>query len=89
MRRPIYKKKFEKDFKGVVRRGYHIEKLRSIADALIKGEMLDRKYLNHALTGQYADCRECHIEPDWLLIYLIEGDDIIFLRTGTHADLFR
>jgi mRNA interferase YafQ len=43
----------------------------------------------HPLKGEYSDCRECHIEPDWLLIYLIKETSIIFIRTGTHADLFK
>jgi mRNA interferase YafQ len=50
---------------------------------------LDRRFLNHKLKGNYADCWECHIEPDWLLIYLIKNPQIIFVRTGTHSDLFK
>ena len=58
-------------------------------ECLINQHPLDKKYQDHSLKGEYADCRECHIEPDWLLIYLIDGDSIIFVRTGTHADLFK
>lgn len=56
---------------------------------LIHQKPLARRHVDHPLKGEYSDCRECHIEPDWLLIYLIQGNNIIFIRTGTHADLFR
>lgn len=88
MRHPIYKKKFKQDFKRITKRGYDIKKLQTVVDVLLQRKTLDKKYLDHPLKGEYADCRECHIEPDWLLIYLIEKKDIIFVRTGTHADLF-
>lgn len=89
MRQPSYKKKFAKDFKRVVKRDYNIAKLEKVIDDLTHERMLDPKYLDHALRGEYADCRECHIEPDWLLIYLLDKEEVIFVRTGTHADLFR
>lgn len=64
-------------------------KLKAVIDDLIHEKPLDKKFLDHNLKGEYSDCRECHIEPDWLLVYLIDKEDIIFVRTGTHADLFR
>jgi len=68
----------------------------SIDISLIKAVMrdlenefpLDSKYKEHPLTGKYIGHLECHIQPDWLLIYLIEGNDLTFVRTGTHSDLF-
>jgi len=56
---------------------------------LINEEKLPRKYLDHGLVGSYVKRRECHIEPDWLLIYKLETEDIIFERTGSHSDLFK
>jgi mRNA interferase YafQ len=88
MRRPIYKKKFSKDFKKILKRGNDMTKLEKVVDDLILNKPLDKKYLDHALKGEYSDCRECHIEPDWLLIYIVEKEEIVFVRTGTHADLF-
>ena len=75
---PGYKNSFKKD----------IKKLYDIITDLINQKPLARKHVNHPLKGEYGDCRECHIEPDWLLIYLIKGNSITFIRTGTHADLF-
>ena len=56
---------------------------------LVEQKPLEAKYRDHPLKGDYVDCRECHIEPDWLLIYMIKEDTIIFVRTGSHADLFK
>lgn len=55
---------------------------------LINEEVLDVKYKDHPLKGEYSDFRECHIEPDWLLLYKIENNYIIFTRTGSHSELF-
>ena len=85
---PVFKKKFNKDVKRVIKRGKAMPKLKSLMQKLIKGEVIDPRYLDHALKGDYSDCRECHIEPDWLLIYLIKDEIITFIRTGSHADLF-
>jgi mRNA interferase YafQ len=88
--KPSYTKRFEKDVKTMKKRGKNINKLKQIIIKLVKGEILEAKYKDHKLIGNYTDRRECHIEPDWLLIYkLIPQDDlIIFERTGTHSDLF-
>lgn len=82
--------KFRKDYKLVKKRGYPIKILEEVLDKLLAGETLDEKYRDHALVGNYIGFRECHIQPDWLLIYSIENDKLILtaLRTGTHADLF-
>ena len=56
---------------------------------LIEQQTLEAKYRDHKLVGSMSDCRECHIEPDWLLVYRIEGDEIFFVGTGSHSDLFK
>lgn len=82
--------KFQKDLKRVQRRGYDISLLTDIIKKLAEGEVLPEKNKDHNLTGNYIGCRECHITPDWLLIYEIsDGDLFLYLtRTGTHSDLF-
>lgn len=59
----------------------------SVMQMLIKQIRLDARFHDHKLKGEYVGCRECHLEPDWLLIYRIVGEEIIFTRTGTHSDL--
>ena len=74
----------------MIKRGLNIELLDVVIDKLKNGEKLENEYCDHELTGNYAGFRECHIKPDWLLIYLIE-DDILTLTmvdTGSHSDLF-
>lgn len=82
--------KFQKDLKRVQRRGYDISLLTDIIKKLAKGEVLPEKNKDHNLTGNYIGCRECHITPDWLLIYEISDRDLFLYltRTGTHSDLF-
>ena len=63
-------------------------KLRELILLLVAGDPLPRQYKDHPLTGDWKGFRECHIEPDWLLIYKIDSDDLYLVRTGTHADLF-
>lgn len=72
------------------KRGKNIDKLKQIISKLVNREILEAKHKDHKLIGNYADRRECHSSPDWLLIYkLIPQDDlIVFERTGTHSDLF-
>jgi mRNA interferase YafQ len=89
MRTPFYTRQFEKDIKKASKRGKNLEKLKIIARALIEGQMIDPIHRDHALVGDYSGRRECHIESDWLLIYKIEKDRIIFERTGSHSDLFK
>lgn len=83
-------KKFEKDLKKIKKRGYDIGLLTEVLKILVSGEKLPSKYKDHELKGNYANCRECHITPDWLLIYeIVEKNLILYLtRTGTHSDLF-
>lgn len=82
--------RFKKDYKLAQRRGYDISLLKEVIDILADGKQLPEKYLDHPLAGDYSGCRECHIQPDWLLIYRIEKNLLILglTRTGTHSDLF-
>lgn len=81
---------FKKDFKLAMKRGLNIELLENIIALLSMGELLPEKNKDHALTGNWVGHRECHILPDWLLIYRIEDDVLVLTlaRTGTHSDLF-
>jgi mRNA interferase YafQ len=80
---------FDKDLKRMLRRGKEAEKIKDVIRKLINEERLDEKYRDHPMRGNYKGCRDCHIEPDWILIYRIYGNWIQFLRTGSHSDLFR
>ena len=85
----IYEKKFLKEVKRQQKRGKDMARLRQIMTMLIEEIPLPPKNRNHKLLGNFKDCWECHIEPDWLLIYRkTTAQEIIFLRTGTHSDLF-
>lgn len=81
--------RFKKDYKKILRQGKDVNKIDSILLKLAGGEKLPFKHSDHLLMGIYKGRRECHIEPDWLLIYKVEGDEIIFERTGSHSDLFK
>lgn len=89
MFRPVTTTRFEKDVKLARKRGKDLARLRKIMELLLEGKKLPHKNLDHWLKGNYNDRRECHIEPDWLLIYKPEEVEIIFERTGTHSDLFK
>lgn len=82
--------KFRKDLKLAKKKGLNIALLQEVVDVLVSGEKLSEKHRDHALTGDWESFRECHIQPDWLLIYKISGDSLILtlVRTGTHSDLF-
>ena len=81
---------FKKELKTMIKRGYDISLLGEIVNKLANGEELPERNRDHALVGNYKGYRECHIKPDWLLIYQIEDQELILYltRTGTHADLF-
>lgn len=81
---------FKRDYKAVYKRGYDMKLLQEVVEMLADGKPLPAKYRDHSLSGNYADCRECHIKPDWLLIYQIDGNELILYltRTGSHSDLF-
>lgn len=80
---------FSKDLKKIKKRGYNIEFLESVVDKLQTGKQLEPKYKDHLLTGNWKGFRECHIQPDWLLVYRIYDDKLLLVltRTGTHSDL--
>ena len=84
-----YQTAFKKDYKRVKKRGYNISLLEEVIDQLANQEELDKKYKDHALVGQWIGFRECHIAPDWLLIYQIKEDELVLTltRTGTHTEL--
>jgi len=85
-----YHHSFKKDYKHIKKSGLDVKKLEVVVKKLTNGEELDEKYHVHEWTGNYRNFRECHIEPDWLLIYRIENEELTFIlsRTGTHIDLF-
>ena len=82
--------KFKKDLKVIAKRGYDMSLLSKVLQKLMNDEKLDSKYKDHSLKGEYNNCRECHITPDWLLVYEKDENEIILYltRTGTHSDLF-
>lgn len=81
---------FRKDLKQIRKRGYDLSKLDGILQKLLAGKPLQAKHRDHDLTGDYKGFRECHIEPDWLLVYAVDRGKLILTasRTGTHSDLF-
>ncbi len=85
-----YSAKFKKDFKLAKKRGLPMQELKAVIEKLANGETLEPKHRDHALTGNYTMFRECHIRPDWLLIYRINENELELIahRTGTHSDLF-
>jgi len=87
-----FMKSFKKGYKKVQKQGRDLNKLYSVIEALANGETLEVKYKDHALINDkyYKDCRECHIEPDWLLIYKYNKDRLILflVETGSHSELF-
>lgn len=82
--------RFKKDLKIARKRGYDLSLIGTVVDTLAAGNTLPERYRDHSLSGNYSGCRECHITPDWLLIYEVsDGELILYLtRTGTHSDLF-
>jgi len=83
-------KQFEKDFRLMVKQGRNTEKLKAVMKRLADEESLDMRYKDHKLIGNLEGHRECHIEPNWLLLYRIKQNEraIIFVRTGSHSDIF-
>lgn len=82
---------FRKDYKRVKKRGYDMSLLSRVIDILLLEQPLEKQYRDHVLTGNYLGFRECHILPDWLLIYSVDKGRLILTasRTGSHSDLFR
>ena len=82
---------FKKDLKLAQKQGKDIEKLFAVVEKLAFGEPLEAKYRDHDLSGNYKGCRECHIEPDWLLVYEIYDNTLVLMlyRLGSHSELFK
>ena len=85
-----YQAAFKRDYKRIKKRGYDLRLLEQVIALLAEGQELPASYRDHALTGDYSGCRECHIAPDWLLVYEVLQDELLLYltRTGTHSDLF-
>lgn len=85
-----YQTAFKKDYKRIKRRGYNTALLETVIGILADRKELPAEYKDHDLIGDYKGCRECHIAPDWLLVYEISGNELILYltRTGTHSDIF-
>lgn len=90
MRDIIWTSKFKKDYKNAIKRNLNINLLDDVIRILASGQELPNKYNDHALRGNWNGFRECHILPDWLLIYAIEDNNLVLVlaRTGSHGDLF-
>lgn len=84
-----YTASFKKDYKRLSRCGTDMEKLHRVIARLSSGMPLEEQYKDHPLRGDFAGARDCHIEPDWVLIYAVFKDDLRLIRTGSHADLFK
>ncbi len=84
----LWKGQFKKDYKRAKKQGKNLADLRSVVAMLAAREPLPPKHRDHNLCGRWNKHRECHIAPDWLLIYRIDGDDLILERTGSHSELF-
>ena len=79
---------FKRDLKKQQKRGKELGKLKTVIDLLVAGEVLPKSYRDHPLTGNWKGWRDVHVEPDWLLIYKLQPDELILGRTGSHSDLF-
>ena len=86
----LYTRNFDKDLKRALKRGYDLQLLQEVIEELETKGKLDKSYFPHKLKGVYADCMECHIKPDWLLIWSQDNNSkvIKLIATGTHTDLF-
>nr|WP_226817353.1 type II toxin-antitoxin system YafQ family toxin [Advenella sp. FME57] len=85
---PVRSGQFKRDVKRAEKRGKDLDKLRTLLLMLIEEKPLPEKYRDHPLKGQWSGYRDAHIEPDWLLIYRVVGEELQLTRTGTHSDLF-
>lgn len=80
---------FKRDFKRIKKRGKDLSKLKEVVIAIGKSEALEERHRDHMLSGKWSGSRDCHIEPDWILIYRVDGESLFLERTGSHSDLFR
>lgn len=84
-----FHKQFKKDVRNCVKQGKDMKKIKYVIEKILEGQAIEDKYRLHKLVCIYKDRFECHIQPDWLLIFKKDGDSIIFERTGIHSELFR
>ncbi len=84
-----YTTQFRKDYKRIKKQNKNPDKLKVVIEKLVAGEELGFKYRDHQLSGNWKDHRDCHIEPDWILIYRIKNNVLILERTGSHPELFK
>ena len=84
-----YTTQFKKDYKRIRKQNKDLYKLRAVIEILAAGQLLEPKYHDHQLSGNWKGHRDCHIEPDWILIYRITADDLYLERTGSHSELFK
>ncbi|MBF0227580.1 MAG: type II toxin-antitoxin system YafQ family toxin [Desulfobacterales bacterium] len=84
-----YTTQFKKDYKKIKKQNKNLDKLRDVIEKLAEGKLLEGKYKDHLLSGKWKGHRDCHIEPDWILIYRIVHDNLYFERTGSHSELFK
>ena len=89
MLKPSFSRQFQKDLKKIQKSRKKTDKIKPVIKKLIDQESLEDRYRDHKLVGNYRGRRECHVEPDWLLIYKVDSKEIIFERTGSHSDLFK
>jgi len=80
---------FKRDIKRLQQQGKNLEKLKTVLASLVNEQILPSQYQDHVLVGQYKGTRECHIAPDWLLVYELAEGEMILIRTGSHPDLFK
>ena len=80
---------FKKDFKRINKRGRDLSKFKEVVSIIAEGESLEVRHRDHALSGNWSGSRDCHIEPDWILIYRVDGENLFLERTGSHSDLFK
>ena len=85
----VYTSQFKKDYKRVKKQNKNIEKIKIVIEKLVACQQLEPKYRDHQRSGNWASHHDCHIEPDWILIYRIAGDQLFLERTGSHSELFQ
>ena len=84
----VYSSRFKRDLRQCVKRQLDLTKLQAVIDTLRAPAALPAQNRDHDLTGNYSGFRECHVSPDWLLIYRVDGNALLLARTGSHSDLF-
>jgi mRNA interferase YafQ len=85
----FYTTQFKRDYKRIKKQNKDLDKLKTVIDILATGNKLPEKYRDHRLSGIWKDHRDCHVEPDWILIYRLTSDSLYLERTGSHSDLFK